>query len=84
MREVSVRAGSENRQSGAVVSPALQLVQDLRGLFPDLPGVCPGTSGELLFLLSALLNPFSCQGHIGAASPHVRGHSTGCHHHFCQ
>lgn len=75
--------GSEDRQSGAVVSPALQLVQDLRGLFPDLPGACPDTLGELLFLLSALFNPFSYQGHVGATSPHVWGHSIGCHHHFC-
>lgn len=84
MREVSVSVGSENRQSRGVVSPVLQLVQDLCGFFPDLPGVCPDTLGELLFLLLTLLNRFSCQGHIGAVSPHVRGYSEGCHHHFCR
>lgn len=84
MREVSVSVGSENRQSRGVVSPVLQLVQDLCGFFPDLSGFCPDTLGELLFLLSALLNRFSCQGHIGAVSPHVRSYSEGCHHHFCR
>lgn len=61
---------SENRQSGAVVSPALPLVQELRGLLPDLPGACPDTLGELLILLSALFTLFFLPG--GTLEQHVR------------
>lgn len=41
------------------MSPLLQLVQNLHGLLPDLPGVCPSTLGELLFLLSVTFSPLS-------------------------
>lgn len=74
-REVSVRVGSGDGQSGAVLRGTRAAAAP--PCSPHVSGGGPDTLGEFPFLLSAFPNPFSCQGHSGAAGPWM-GQSRGC------
>lgn len=66
-REVPVRAGSGHGHSGAVLR-GTRAAAAAPLCSAHIPRGGPGTSGEFPFL-SALLSPFCCQGHRGAADP---------------